>query len=210
MAVWVLPALMAAGGAIMGNESAKAANKQRRQEQKMNEIEARYSHWLAPNYRDVSPGASATGSIIGGAMMGGMQGMGMNKGLGIGGGTDPTQVASKSSMIGAPNYAAQYQKDFGSVVPDVQKKIDAAMATPYTGPAVAAQSKYMPPSVDQVTLDPTTPLVVPDATLDAPGLLQNPEVYPEGYMSPMQQQIQRSMYMDPRFSRQFGAGLIAR
>lgn len=193
---WFVPVMMAAG-AIAGNQSARAANKQRRQEQKMNEIEARYSHWLSPQYRDVSPGASQMGSMFGGAMMGGLQGAQLGKSFG--GSTDPTGGMGNmgQNALGSQKMVGELQSDFGSVVPDVQKKIDAGMATPYTG-----ASKYSPggmTSVDEVTLQPTAPLVIPDSTLD-------PMVYPDNYSS----QIQRSMYMDPRFARQFGAGLIRR
>jgi len=88
MPAWVLPAVMGGLGVISGASNARQAQKTRRQDQKMNEIEARYSNWLNPQYRSVSPGASTLGSVLGGGVSGALMGSNLNKALDFGGGPD--------------------------------------------------------------------------------------------------------------------------
>lgn len=135
---WLAPAL-AVGGLLMGRSSAKQADRQREADQRANEIEARYSNWLAPNYRPVGAGGNVLGSALGGATYGMMMGAQLDKefpnmfskGTGMdttGKATDKLPVNPKS-MIGAPDYSSALAAELNPGIAEMNQKI----ATPAGG-----------------------------------------------------------------------------
>ena len=179
MPAWVLPAVMAGGGAIAGKSSADQANRQRRQEQKMNEIEARYSNWLDPRYRQVSRGASALGSTLGGAMMGGMQGANMQNTMGLfSEGTGAANGAFGKSYLGGKGMADELGAEFN---PGIQKMSAQINSVPSK---FAAPTSMSVPSTEVMLSDDLINMESAPATLDTNMLTPNPEVFPEGYVAP--------------------------